>query len=257
MNIAMIFAPIISKLWFLLPLLIVTSLLRSNWLKGVSGEMLVRLSALIYLDKRVYRPIHNVTLSTPDGTTQIDHVFVSKYGVFVVETKNYSGWIFGNEKQPMWTQKLFKHSNKFQNPLRQNFKHIKALDSLLGIEIENIHSVIVFVGGSTFKTEMPKNVTYASGYVSFIKSVRVPVFTEEEVESLYSAICSGRKPPSMATNREHIKNVQARLSTNLERLCPRCGSEMVQRTVKSGEKAGGIFWGCSSFPKCRAVQNVT
>jgi len=252
-----IFKTVIYKFWWLFPVLILLSIFKTRWFKGLVGEMLVRLSANFFLDKKIYRAIHNVTLNTPDGTTQIDHVFVSRYGIFVVETKNYSGWIFGNENQAMWTQKLFKVSNKFQNPLRQNFKHIKAVESLLGIPLEYIHSVVVFVGGSTFKTEMPPNVTYAGGYISYIKSVLEPVFTDVEVEGLFNTICSGRRLPSLATNREHVKNVQARVSSDAKRLCPKCGSEMVQRKIKSGKKAGNLFWGCSGFPKCKTVLNVT
>src|SRR5690606_8837661 len=109
----------------------------------------------------------NVTLNTPDGTTQIDHVFLSPYGIFVLETKNMSGWIFGSEKQAQWTQKLYKRTFKFQNPLRQNYKHLKALEATLGVNPENLHSVITFAGGSTVKT--------------------------------------GRRAPTLATHREHVK----------------------------------------------------
>src|SRR3989304_4617983 len=114
--------PIISALWWLIPLAILAGILQSPWFKGLFGELLVRLSAKFLLDEAEYRPIHNVTLPTPDGTTQIDHIFVSRYGVFVVETKNFTGWIFGDEKQATWTQKIYRNTYKFQNPLRQNFK---------------------------------------------------------------------------------------------------------------------------------------
>lgn len=83
------------------------------------------MSAKFLLDPEEYWAIHDVTLHTTEGTIQIDHVFVSRYGVFVVETKNYAGWIFENEKDAYWTQKLFKTSNKFQNSLRQYEKHLK------------------------------------------------------------------------------------------------------------------------------------
>lgn len=69
-----------------------------------------------------------MTLDTPDGTTQIDHVFLSPFGVFVLETKNMRGWIFGSENQAQWTQQIFKQRFKFQNPTRQNYKHLKALE---------------------------------------------------------------------------------------------------------------------------------
>lgn len=116
--------------------------------------------ARLMLDKGTYHRVHNVTLPTRDGTTQIDHILVSCFGVFVLETKNMRGWIFGGEKQAQWTQKLYKHTLKFQNPLRQNFKHVKVIEATLQIPPDMIHSVVVFVGGSTFKTDMPSNVTY-------------------------------------------------------------------------------------------------
>ncbi|WP_163009979.1 nuclease-related domain-containing protein, partial [Pseudomonas viridiflava] len=104
-----------------------------------------------------------VTLDTADGTTQIDHVFISPFGIFVLETKNMSGWIFGREKQPQWTQKIYRRTYKFQNPLRQNYKHLKALEATLGVSLEHLHSVVSFVGESTFKTAMPANVTQGIG----------------------------------------------------------------------------------------------
>ena len=156
------FTPIINQvlgtLWWLIPLAILAVVLKSAWFKGIVGEFIVNLSVKLFLDKDNYRLIKNVTLPTEDGSTQIDHVIVSKYGVFVVETKNMKGWIFGGLNQKTWTQKIYKHSSKFQNPLHQNYKHVKTLESLLELNDEQIHSVVVFVGDSTFKTDMPENV---------------------------------------------------------------------------------------------------
>ena len=240
------------QLWWVFPLLIASAIARTPWFKGIFGEWLVRVSAKLFLDSKEYHSIHNVTLRTPDGTTQIDHIFVSRFGVFVVETKNYSGWIFGDEHQAMWTQKIFKTSNKFQNPLRQNHKHVKALEALLNIPPEQIHSVVVFVGGSEFKTKMPSNVTYASGYIGYIKSKTEILLSLSEVEAISTAITTGRMTPSHATNREHVQNVQRRLDPDAPRSCPKCGAQMVLRTPKSGNK----FWGCSAFPKCRTIQKI-
>jgi restriction system protein len=132
--------------------------------KGYLGELLVRVSARMLLDRENYVPLHNVTLRTRDGTTQVDHVIVSPYGVFVIETKNMRGWIFGGEKQSQWTQKIFRKTFRFQNPLRQNYKHVRAVEEALRIPAETAHSVVVFVGGATFKTPMPENVTRGVGY---------------------------------------------------------------------------------------------
>lgn len=247
-NILSIF---LEKFWWLLPVIIIVSILRTPWFKGLFGEWLVKVSAHYLLDKSIYHAVHNVTLETPDGTTQIDHIFISKYGVFVLETKNYTGWIFGGENQPTWTQKIYKTTNKFQNPLRQNYKHLKALEAALDIPFEHLKSVIVFIGGSTFKTEMPANVTYAGGYIDYIKSFTQIVLDDSKVEELLKAVRTARLNPSLKTNREHVKNLEARLTNNTSKTCPKCGSEMVLRTTKSGANAGKQFWGCSQFPKCR------
>lgn len=98
MDYSAIFAPAIHILIWLLPALLLLALLKSPWAKGHIGELWVRLFAHCKLDKTVYRRLHNVTLNTADGTTQIDHVFISPFGIFVLETKNMRGWIFGSEK---------------------------------------------------------------------------------------------------------------------------------------------------------------
>src|SRR4030067_1544312 len=125
---------------FISILFIVIIILRSPWFKGWIGELQINLITKVFLDKNVYRLIKNVTIPTEGGTTQIDHVIVSRFGVFVVETKNLRGWIFGKEGDAYWTQKLYRHSEKFQNPLRQNYKHTKTLSEILGISDDKLHS---------------------------------------------------------------------------------------------------------------------
>ena len=258
MDFSPIIGQVVGVLWYLIPLGILAAILKSAWFKGVVGEFVVNLSAKLFLDKDKYHLIKNVTLPTGEGSTQIDHVIVSKFGVFVIETKNFKGWIFGSPNQKTWTQQLYKRKNKFQNPLHQNYKHTKALGELLGLSDSQIFSIVVFVGDSTFKTEMPENVTYAKGYIQFIKSKTRPVLTEAEVEEIKRKIESGRLIPYFKTSREHVKHVKTIIANKAEqKQCPKCGSSMVLRKAKRGQNAGGEFWGCSKFPKCRGVINVT
>ena len=249
---------IIGVAWYLIPLFILVILAKSSWLKGTLGEFFVNLGIKLFLDKDQYHLIKNVTLPTKDGSTQIDHIIVSRYGIFVVETKNMKGWIFGNPNQRTWTQKIYKHSNKFQNPLRQNYKHVKTLEALLGLEGEQVFSVIIFVGDSTFKTKMPENVVHGTGYVRFIKSKKQLVLSELEVKSVVNKIETGRLVPSFRTNRAHVKHVKEIVSKkeNNNR-CPKCGSLMVVRESKRGQNKGNTFWGCTDFPKCRGIVNIT
>lgn len=178
--------------------------------KGTRGELAVTLMKKLFLDPKVYIDINDVTIQTPTGTTQIDHIIVSKFGIFVVETKNMSGWIFGSPNQAQWTQSL-PGGNKFrfQNPLRQNFKHTKSLEAFLGVDHDLIHSVVVFVGDSKFKTKMPDNVL-DRGYVTHIKSKSKVLFSDEEVAWMVSAIRAGMMPRTAQTRREHIESLSSK-----------------------------------------------
>ncbi len=193
---------------YLLPILVIVAFLKTPLFKGWFGEAVANLLAFLILDKKTYHLIKNVTIPAENGTTQIDHIIVSIYGVFVVETKNMKGWIFGSQAQKTWTQKIFKHTNKFQNPLHQNYKHVKTLQSILGLEENQIHSIVVFVGDSTFKTEMPENVTHGIGYIRYIKSKREQVLSSSEVLEIKNKIETGRLVRSFRTNKEHIANVK-------------------------------------------------
>ncbi|WP_202987141.1 nuclease-related domain-containing protein [Vibrio harveyi] len=246
----------LMQAWYFIPMLILVSILKSRWFKGVWGEFLVN-KLLSQLTEKDYTLIKNVTLPTEDGTTQIDHIVVSKFGVFVVETKNMKGWIFGSKSQKQWTQKIYRHTSKFQNPLHQNFKHVKTLESLLPVDIKNLHSLIVFIGDSTFKTEMPENVTYARGCLRYINQFEVPVFSESEYTELANAINDVKLKKGIITDlkhRQHVKEIVEEKES--VKRCSRCGSEMVIRENKRGENKGKQFFGCSAFPKCRAVEQL-
>ena len=254
-----------SAAWYLIPIFIFVLIIKSAWFKGVLGEWQVNLLIKFFLDKNDYHLIKNVTLPTftdgkEQGTTQIDHIIVSKYGIFVVETKNMKGWIFGSENQKQWTQQIFKHKSKFQNPLHQNYKHVKTLEDLLliGSNARNdcIFSVIIFIGGSTFKTKMPENVRFARGGIEYIKSKTDIVFNAEEVTNIIEQIESGRLERSFKTNHQHIKHVREIIEEKSDnKSCSKCGADLVLRKATNGKNAGNEFWGCSSFPKCRNVNN--
>ena len=158
------------QFWFIVPLVFIILFIKTRFFKGWFGEFIVNDAITASLDKNEYHLLKNVTLPTEDGTTQIDHIIVSKFGIFVVETKNMKGWIFGGQQQKTWVQQIYKHKCKFQNPLHQNYKHTKTLENTLNIDGDKIFSVIVFLGRNMFKTPMPENVTDSRGYINYIKS---------------------------------------------------------------------------------------
>jgi len=263
------FSQIIIAYWWVIPLLLFFAFLKTPFMKGVFGELIVNLAAKFFLDKEKYHLFKNVTLLTEDGTTQIDHVIVSRYGIFVLETKNMKGWIFGSPQQKTWTQKIYRHTSKFQNPLHQNYKHTQTLQSALGIEQDKIFSLVVFVGDSEFKTPMPENVVYADGYIRFIKSKIQPILTDSEVQRICRKIESGRLKPSIKTHIDHVQHVRnivekkqqepvaKPILQNTENVCPKCGEDMVLRTAKRGDNQGNKFWGCSDYPKCRTINKIS
>ena len=237
---------------------LVWSLFRAP-IKGVLGETAMKAGAGLALPSTVYRRYHDVTLPTVNGTTQIDHVFVSGFGVFVVETKNMGGWIFGSEQDREWTQ-VFPggKKHKFQNPLRRNYGHVRAMeDALAGIGLpkRSVKSVVVFVGEAEFKREMPQNVTVGFGAARYVRSFQTHILTDEQVAKICTVIESNRMKPSWATDRQHIQNLNRRTAPGLRR-CPRCGRKMVLRTARRESNEGKQFWGCEGFPKCRMVQKV-
>ena len=251
-----LFLNVIYQQWWFLLIALMLGIFRIPWVKGLVGEAFVMMSAGFGLPKDTYHPFHNVTLKTLDGTTQIDHDFVSEFGIFVVETKNLQGWIFGREEQAYWTQKIYRKSSKFQNPLRQNFKHLKVLEALLDLPSDCFHSVVAFTGTCTFKTAMPPNITTGIGFIAYIKSFQAPVLSKAQVVSVVDQIEGGRLANSFETHRRHVQHLKSRADPNAERLCPQCGNRMILRTAKRGKKIGKRFWGCSAYPVCKMVQEL-
>lgn len=120
--------------------------------KGNFAEYLI----FRYLEKiNVHSKIMtNLYIPREDGTTtEVDVMMISTKGIFVFESKNYSGWIFGDEKNPMWTQTLpGNNKNQFYNPIWQNSGHISAIRNVIGDERPNLYmSYIVFSERCTLK----------------------------------------------------------------------------------------------------------
>jgi hypothetical protein len=161
------------------------------------------------LDK--WHLLNNITLKIDDHTTQVDHILVSTYGVFVIETKHYSGWIFGAANSKSWTQVFYRMSIKFQNPLRQNFKHIKAVQELLDfIPTEQIKGLVVFSGNATFKTKPPAGVHTIGSMVTYLKGLTEEVMSENRMQFCVGRIECKRLALTQTTDVEHRQNLEAR-----------------------------------------------
>tara|TARA_R110000737_G_C14623611_1_gene494122 strand:- start:436 stop:1452 length:1017 start_codon:yes stop_codon:yes gene_type:complete len=175
-------------------------------IKGRIGERHVRNGLTKHLDNTKYTIINDATLPLEDGgTTQIDHIVISNFGVFVIETKNMSGWIFGSEHQAKWTQTIHRSKFPFQNPLRQNYKHTKTLAFILDMPHELFHSVVVFTANAQLKTKLPENVGYLKEMMVYIKSFNENMFDNQEVTQIISFIENIKLAQGKKTDKQHVE----------------------------------------------------
>src|SRR6202040_2498129 len=96
--------------------------------------------------RRLHVLLNDVTIETDRGTAQIDHILVADTGIFIIETKHYSGWIFGSPSDTHWTQVIFKRKSRFMNPIHQNYCHVKALQDLFTLPESAFIPLVVFTG---------------------------------------------------------------------------------------------------------------
>ena len=160
-----------------------------------------------------YQHYRNLVLQTAQGDlTEVDHLIISPFGIFVLEVKNYQGWIFGNEKQPEWTVQHFRRKHRFMNPLRQNYKHTEAVKHVLGLTADDaskVHSLVVFSPRAAFKTPMPDNVLHIAQAGDYINQYYQLCFSDEQLRQ-FSARLNIAATSSKALSKLHLKQVKAK-----------------------------------------------
>ncbi|MDZ5711384.1 NERD domain-containing protein [Jeotgalibacillus haloalkalitolerans] len=258
-----VFAPWI----FTAAMLIGIFFLRTNFpqIKGAAGEWMVnqRLSKL----GPEYRTFHDLYVPKADGgTTQVDHIVTSPYGIFVIETKHYDGWIFGSEKQKYWTQTIYKRKEKLYNPIWQNYGHIKAIKHYIDQEKSNhIHSIIAFSQNSTFKFKeefQSARVIQFPQLLEVIQEHKLAVIDENDLKRINAAfkqlILTDRKQ-KRHVKKQHVDDIKNPHNTKTQKIkhapekpgCPKCGAEL---SIKRGKH--GSFYACTTYPACRFTKRV-
>jgi hypothetical protein len=175
------------------------------------GEALLSRVAKANFGSPDYHLMNHVTLQLKDGTTQVDHILVSRFGVFVIETKDYKGWIFANANQDNWTQVLFNAKFKFQNPIRQNFRHVCAVQELLDfLPPGAVKSAVVFTGEAEFKTEVPQGVFTLSEFIGYVRGQTSEVMSLNRVQFCVGRLETARLAISGKTDVEHVESLQRR-----------------------------------------------
>ena len=243
--------------------------------EGKYGEYLIYESLKDY-EQLGAKFLFNCYLNKEDNsTTEIDVMLICHGGIFVFESKNYSGWIFGDANSLNWTQILpigdgQSKKTQFYNPVKQNSTHIKYLKNFIDSNIP-VYSVIVFSDKCTLKDVKADIV---NTYVIQRKEIRKKVdeITEhtehklgtEQISKLYNKLYPFTQI-SHEMKERHIENVRKTIANVTEQrteeglpflVCPRCGSRLVLRIAGKGENIGKSFYGCTSFPQCKYTRDI-
>jgi hypothetical protein len=232
--------------------------------KGKRGE--IRVSAILSQLSDEYTILNDLVFRTEKGTTQIDHVVVSKYGVFAIETKNYRGEIYGDDNRQDWTQMIvtevtyakkwwktytYVTKNHFYNPVKQSVGHaLRIKEMLSAFPHVKIVPVVVFAGNAVLSNvESRYHVVYEEKLLDVINEYRTIYLKDDDVKTVLG-ILERNNVREIVNDRQHVQNLQtAAREVNAainSGICPKCGGHLVERNGKYG-----TFYGCSNYPKCR------
>lgn len=232
--------------------------------KGKEGELHVH-NILVQLPEG-YTILDDVMLKTNSGTTQIDHVVVSRYGVFAIETKNYRGDIYGNDDCQQWTQVIvtdvtymkkwyktytYVTKNRFYNPVKQSVSHANAIKRTLSSWPNlKVVPIVVFAGSAVLQNVTTQHhVVYDDQLLATIRSYNYPYLLDADVAQVVNCLTQ-KNVRDQVDDRTHVSNVYtAKYKTDSKiasGICPQCGGTLVLRNGRYGN-----FYGCSNYPRCR------
>ncbi len=229
--------------------------LYSAKVKGWMGEKAVA-AILSSLDDLQYKVINNLVLDVYGKTVQIDHLIISDFGIFVIETKNYQGWILGGEHAEYWQQVIFNNKSKFYNPIRQNYGHVQALKKCLPAYPNLLFiPIVVFSSSATIKVNTTtKVVVNANRLLEVISSFSQPALTYLQKETIFATINAMNIADSY-DKKQHVqsirRSIQVREHSIHQNICPQCGNQLVLRNGKYGN-----FLGCKGYPACKFIKKL-
>jgi hypothetical protein len=186
-----------------------------GWLRRLSaetaGERAVRKRLVAEFPDPTYHLLNSVTLPCGDGTTQVDHILVSRFGVFVIESKHYKGWIFGDAKSARWTQVIYKVKNQFQNPIRQNYKHCQEVRKILDfLPPEQVYSAVVFTGDAEFRAGIPAGVFSLDGLVAHLRGFVAGQMSQNRLQFCVGRLECMRLALTRSTDVQHRATLENR-----------------------------------------------
>lgn len=229
---------------------------------GKMGER--RVARMLDSLSKEYITLNDVLLHTQYGTTQIDHIVVSPYGIFIVETKNYKGWIFGHPNSEEWKQSLLgkrrgwrwsSKQYKFRNPIRQNLAHCRAVrDIIKSVGDFTIIPIVAFSDRANLKIAPSNHIVINwCDLNAVISSHRTSCILLDDIQRIVTLL-SNENITIEGSREQHTRQVQViqqnrNIAMVANRRCPKCGGTLVKRKGKYGS-----FLGCLNYPNCSYTQ---
>ena len=177
---------------WVIPLILLIAYIGSPRFKGTMGESRVRRILSAMLQKNQFTILNDVTIPSGGGTVQIDHLVISQFRIFVIETVFRRGTISGAEFQDRWKQNQHGRFTRFDNPLHQNFLHIQALERLLKLPESRFYSIVVFAGHKGFKGTTPPHVVPVEKLIPLIRKRNEKLLSPEAAATALKQIEKAR-----------------------------------------------------------------
>ena len=248
-NHALLTSPIYWILIVLSAIIIFLCVKYGSIITGWFGEHWTR-ESLNKLDKNEYIILNDIMILVNNKTHQIDHIVLSKYGIFVIETKQYNGYITGDKYDNKWVRHLKNNQQVYYtNPIRQNYGHVKAICELLDISEDKVFN-IVCITSKNVKLNIKHDGELTRGYDI---NEKIMSFNDEIIDNVFEL-----KDKIVINNivdkdkrKEHIERINETKKEYDNNICPKCGGNLIERTSKYGK-----FIGCSNYPKCKYARKV-
>ena len=236
----------------LIIILTIGALFRLNHAKrlGKRGERNVNFN--LHFLPNEYHLFNDVYVYINDKSIQIDHIVVSKYGVFVIETKNIKGWILGGDNSEYWTKNVYGKKYKFYNPVKQNYSHVKALQILLKISRDKFIPRVAFLPQATLKCTTSEIVITSNKLLKTIRNYKDIILTDNDVDRIVMEL-SNLPHIDYKMRKKHVSDIKRDVGIRKKKIdsgiCPKCNGVLIERSGPYGK-----FLGCSNYPKCNFTQ---
>jgi hypothetical protein len=198
----------VHLLW-IVPLVLSIAFLASPRFRGDIAERRTRRILAAGLEQKRYTVLNDVLLPTGGGTLAVDHIVVSRFGVFVIESLYVNGSVSGGEFQERWKVQRLGRSRRIDNPMHRNAVQAETLGRLLGMPASKIHRVVAISGQRELPAGMPDHLVPVDRLIRYMRKKGTHVLEPEQADRALKAIQEVRikTPGGLLSNRWNVLNL--------------------------------------------------